>query len=113
MRSILFVGSNSKEDPEMKNKILLALGLSISLFLPSLALAECMHMGEFSRFGLEGQNTVTLYFGSMPTARFDIQNCNVQSSSKIQLLKTDVCDGDEILIDGERCVMLEIKPLGP
>lgn len=97
----------------MKNKILLALGLSICLLFPSLSLAECMHIGGFSRFDLEGKDTVTLYFGSMPVARFDVQNCNVESSSKIQLLKTDVCDGDEILIDGERCNMLEIKPLGP
>ncbi len=113
MSTILFVDSNSKEGQEMKNKTLLILGLTTLFLFPNLSLAECMHMGEFSRFDLAGQNTVTLYFGSMPTARFDIQNCNVQSSSKIQLLKTDVCDGDEILIDGERCVMLEIKPLGP
>ncbi len=112
MSIILIADSNSKEGPEMRDKILLALCLSMLFLFPNQSLAECTSIGRFSNFVLEGQNTVTLYAGSMPVARFDV-NCNVQPSSRIRLLKTDVCDGDDILIDDAKCVMLQIKPLGP
>jgi len=46
-------------------------------------------------------------------ARFDVLDCSVQPSSKIQLIKSDVYDGDEIMIDGSRCRIMEMKPLGP
>jgi hypothetical protein len=49
----------------------------------------------------------------VPVVRFDVQNCDVRASSKIQLLKSYVCDGDEIVIDGKRCVIMEIKQIGP
>jgi hypothetical protein len=97
----------------MKKKIFLTLCLGIVFLLPSLSLAECTSIGAFSNFSLEGANTVVLYAGSSPVARFDVLGCSVQPSSKIQLIKSDVCDGDDILIDGSRCTMMEIKPLGP
>jgi hypothetical protein len=97
----------------MKKKIFLVLCCGIFFLLPNLSSAECMDIGYFNSFTLEGFNTVVLYYGSMPVARFDVENCNVQPSSKIQLLKSYVCDGDEIMIDGKRCVMMQIKPLGP
>ena len=97
----------------MMKKILLALCFAVFFLLPSLSSAECTDIGYFSSFTLEGFNRVILYAGSMPVVRFDVQNCSVQPSSKIQLIRTNVCDGDEIMIDGKRCVMMEIKPLGP
>jgi len=81
--------------------------------IPSLSSAECTTICAFSNFSLEGTNTVVLYAGSSPVARFDVLDCNVQPTSKIQLIKSSVCDGDEIMIDGSRCTMMEIKPLGP
>jgi hypothetical protein len=62
---------------------------------------------------LVGNNTVILFAGSSPVAQFDVLDCSVQPTSRIQLMKSDVCDGDEIMIDGSRCTMMEIKPLGP
>ena len=100
----------------MKKNIFLAfcLGIScISFLLPSLSSAECGDIGWFNRFSLQGENTVVLYAGSMPVVKFDIQNCSVQPSSKIELIKNNVCDGDEIMIDGSRCTMMEIKLMGP
>jgi hypothetical protein len=97
----------------MKKNLFLALFLGIVFLLPNLSSAECTSIGGFSNFSLEGTNTVVLYAGSSPVARFDILGCSVQPSSKIQLIKSDVCDGDEIIIDGSRCTMMEIKPLGP
>ena len=97
----------------MKKKIFLALCLGIFFLLPNFSSAECTDIGYFNSFSLEGVNTVILYAGSVPVVRFDVQNCNVRPSSKIQLLKSYVCDGDEIMIDGKTCVMMEIKPVGP
>ncbi len=101
----------------MEKKTFLLLCFGIFLLLPNLGRAECTDIGFFDRFNLVtsegGFKYVILYAGSMPVVRFDVQNCNVTPSSKIQLLKSNVCDGDEILIDGKRCVMMDIKPLGP
>jgi len=97
----------------MEKNVTRVLCLGIFFLIPSLSLAECMTIGAFSNFSLEGTNTVVLYAGPSPVARFDVLGCNVQPTSKIQLIKTNVCDGDEIMIDGSRCTMMEIKPLGP
>ena len=105
--------STSKEGNRMKKKILFSLCLGIFFLLPGLSSAGCTDIGYFSNFSLEGTNTVILYAGSAPVVRFDVQNCDVRPSSKIQLLKSYVCDGDEIVIDGKRCVIMEIKQIGP
>jgi hypothetical protein len=97
----------------MKKNLFLALCLGVVFLFPNLSSAECTSIGGFSNFSLEGTNTVVLYAGSSPVVRFDVMDCSVQPSSKIQLIKSDVCDGDEIMIDGSRCTMMEIKPLGP
>lgn len=97
----------------MKKNLFLALCLGIVFLLPNPGSAECMDIGGFSNFSLEGTNTVVLYAGSSPVVRFDVLGCSVQPSSRIQLIKSHVCDGDEIIIDGSRCTMMEIKPLGP
>jgi len=97
----------------MKKNLFWAICLGIVFLLPSMSLAECTSIGAFSNFSLEGANTVVLYAGSSPVLRFDVLGCSVQPSSKIQLIKSNVCDGDEIMIDGSRCTMMEIKPLGP
>ena len=97
----------------MKKTIVLSV-LSVSfLILPVLAAADCINIGGFDRFSLQGNNTVILYSASSPVARFDIQNCIVQPSSRIELIRSDVCDGDQILVDGATCTMMEIKSLGP
>ena len=108
-----FVISSGKEVKEMEKNIFAILCFGIFLLIPSLSSAECMTIGAFSNFSLEGTNTVVLYAGPSPVARFDVLACYVQPTSKIQLIKSNVCDGDEIMIDGSRCTMMEIKPLGP
>jgi hypothetical protein len=97
----------------MKKNIFFVLCLAIFLLLPDLSLAECTDLGGFTNFSLEGADTVVLYSGSRPVASFDVEDCSVESSSKIELIKSYVCDGEEILVDGSRCTIMEIKPLGP
>ena len=97
----------------MKKKILLMTCLVAIFLLPNLSSAECTSIGYFNSFSLEASNTVVLYAGSKPILRFDVLGCEVQPSSKIQPIKSNVCDGDDIMIDGFKCTMMEIKPLGP
>jgi hypothetical protein len=79
----------------------------------NLSSAECTSIGYFNSFVIDPPNTVILYTASKPILRFDLLNRTVQPTLKIQPLKSDVCDGDEITIDGFKCTMMEIKPLGP
>ncbi len=88
----------------MKKKTFILAGLGILLLLPSLGLADCCDLGGFTSYAIEGYNTVVLFSGNTPMAKFDVQ-CSIQSDSKVRLLKTYMCDGDEILVDGEKCMV--------
>ena len=78
----------------------------------NLVYAECGSIGGFNRFTIEADGTIVLYAGTIPAARF-FTNCEVQSTSRILPIKSDVCDGDEIMVDGARCAMMDIKIMGP
>ncbi len=87
--------------------------ISFLVLLPGLVWAECGTIGFFNRFAIEGMNTVTLYLGPQAVARFDLQTCSIRPDSTIQLIKNYVCDGDEVIVDGANCTVIEVKPLGP
>jgi hypothetical protein len=76
--------------------------------LPSLTIADCADIGWFNSFSVTG-NKVTLYAGPKPFLAFDVQSCEIKPTSKIQMIKNYICDGDEILIDGLTCVILDVK----
>lgn len=98
-------------------KIWFVFFFAIFFLLPSISRSECTSISYFNNFNLVtlegGAKAVILYFESKPVVQFELQTCKVTSSSRIALLKSYMCDGDEILIDDKRCVILEIKPLGP
>ena len=93
----------------MKKNILILLCLGILLVLPNLILADCVDLGGFNGFILSRGNTVVLYAGSTPTGQFDVQNCDVQPQSRILLARSMVCDGDEVIIDSNRCTVMDVK----
>ncbi len=95
----------------MKRNVLILCGFVLFLLIPGLVLADCDDLGGFTGFVLQGGNTVILYAGSSPTSQFDVQSCNVTPTSSILLLKSMVCDGDEVLIDGTKCTVMNIKSL--
>jgi hypothetical protein len=92
----------------MKKNILILVCLGIFLVLPNLVLADCADLGGFTSFSVTGGNTVTLFSGNTPFVRFDVQ-CDIQQTSKLQLIKGYVCDGDEVLIDGSKCTILNVN----
>ena len=87
----------------MKKKISILVGLSVLFLIPSLGLADCCDLGGFTSYAIEGSNVV-LFAGNTPMAKFSVQ-CSIQDDSKIRLLKTYMCDGDEILVDGSNCMV--------
>ena len=97
----------------MKKKILILVGLSILFLLPSLGLADCCDFGGYDEsFAIEDYNTVILQSkDGRRLGRFRVQ-CSVHSTSKIGLLRSFVCDGDEVLIDGARCMVDRVKESG-
>ena len=91
----------------MKRNILILLCFVSLMVFPNVVLADCADLGGFTSFSLRG-NTITLYSGNTPFVKFDCQ-CDVQSTSRLQLIKGYVCDGDEVLIDGSRCTILNVN----
>jgi hypothetical protein len=95
----------------MKRNMLILVCFGIFLLLPSLVLGDCDDLAGFTNFVLQGSNTVVLYAGSSAIGQFDVQSCNVGQNSTVLLLKSMVCDGDEVMIDGSRCVVMNVKTL--
>jgi hypothetical protein len=91
----------------MKRNFLTLLCLGVALILPTLVLADCADIAGFSSFSISGGNTVTLYSGSDPYVKFDAE-CDIQPTSDLQLIRGYVCDGDEVLVDGSRCTILNV-----
>ena len=93
----------------MKKQILVLLFLGILLILPNLTRAGCVDLGGFNGFLSVRGNTIILYAGSTPTGQFDTHSCEVQPWSRIMLRRSMVCDGDEVVIDGNRCTVMDVK----
>ncbi len=94
----------------MERNILVLVCLGLLLAVPGLALADCADIGGFSSFSVDG-TTVTLFARNKPFVKFDVQ-CGIESTSKLQLIKGYVCDGDEVLVDGSKCTILNIVSSG-
>ena len=92
----------------MKRNFLTLLFLGVVLLLPNLVLADCADIGVFNSFSVSEGNTVTLYSRNTPFVKFDVQ-CDVQPASNLQLIKGYVCDGDEVLVDGSKCTILNVN----
>ena len=92
----------------MKKNILFLVCLSILIILPNLVLADCVDIAGFSSFSVTGSNTVTLYSMNKPFVKFDVQG-SIDPTSKLQLIKSYVCDGDEVLVDGFKSTILNVR----
>ncbi|HUL21186.1 MAG TPA: hypothetical protein VLZ10_07005 [Thermodesulfobacteriota bacterium] len=91
----------------MKKNIAILVCLGILVVLPNLVLADCAAIGGFSSFSVSGGNTVTLYSGGTPYVKFDVQG-SIDPTSKLQLIKGYMCDGDEVLVDGSKTTILNV-----
>jgi hypothetical protein len=91
----------------MKRKSILLVGLLLFLCLPSLGLADCAPLGRMDHWIVREDGRVIFYAGSVPLGTADL-NCDVDSTSTITLLQDSVCDGDDILVNGQRCSIISL-----
>jgi hypothetical protein len=91
-------------------KIWVVLSLMILLF-PTFVSADCADLGRFTNWILESSHTVVFYDGKTPLARVQIPYCDITPLSTIRLLKSYVCDADQIIIDGVTCDIIAVKIL--
>ena len=91
-------------------KICLVLSVTILLF-PAFVSADCADIGRFTSWYLETSHTIIFYMGETPLARLEIPNCEMNPLSTIRLIKSYVCDSDEIMVDGIACRVITVKVL--
>lgn len=95
----------------MKRRILIAVIFLILSFFPAWVSADCLDLGEFTHWVLENEHTAVFYRQMRPMARLDIPNCGMGPSSNIRLIKSYVCDSDEIMVDDEKCRIMTLTVL--
>ena len=95
----------------MKKKRLILISFGILLLIPTLALADCLDLGGFSSWVLEDTHTIVFYMEVRPIARLEIPDCRIYPSSNIRLIKSYVCDTDDIMIDNEKCSIITVNVL--
>lgn len=92
----------------MKNKIFILLSVSALLFSPNFAVSDCMDFGRVTNWYVQDENTIIAYRQNMPVAKIVLQDCTVNSSSNIRLMKSYMCDEDSLIIDGEKCAIMSL-----
>jgi len=93
---------------DMKGNILILLCLSIPLVLPNLASSDCTDFGRVTGWYVQDDKNIIFYARNSPIAKVVLQDCKVNVSSNIRFLKTYMCDGDRLLIDGEECSIMDL-----
>jgi len=105
---VFLVQGYSERRYKMKKNILMLLCLGILLVPPNLVLADCADLEGFTSFSVTAGNTVTLYSINTPFVKFDVQG-SIDPTSKLQLIKGYVCEGDEVLVDGFKSTILNVN----
>jgi hypothetical protein len=78
------------------------------LFSPVPAFSDCTDLSLMTSWYVQGDQSIVFYRGNSPLAQVDLQDCTVNSSSNVRLIKTYVCDGDQIVIDGQECNIMTV-----
>jgi hypothetical protein len=91
----------------MKAKRILLIGFFLC-FLPNLGLADCTDLTRMTSRVIQDEETILFYSGNTLLATVVLDDCPLDSSVNIRLLKNYVCDGDEILINGQLCTIMTV-----
>ena len=92
----------------MERKILVLLSLVILWFMPTFAFSDCVDLGRSTGWYVQGAHTIIFYEGTRPLADVDTWDCTLNPSSNIRLLQKYICDGDKIIVDGNRCNIMSV-----
>ena len=89
-------------------KKVIYVGLFI-LFLPNLALTDCVDVRRTTSYYIQGAHNVILYNRLTPVAYINVPWCNIFSDSTVQVSTAYLCDSDKIIIDGEPCPIFTVR----
>ncbi len=93
----------------MGKKMVILMALAIVLLCPGLVLSDCMDLRRSTSFYVAGGHSIIFYSGLMPIGRVEVPYCSLSPSSSVSLIKTYVCDGDKIMIDGSGCTITSVS----
>ena len=93
----------------MKTKIFILLSLSILLLSPNMVLSDCLDLGGFTSWKIEGDHTILFYRQNSPIAKVNLKGCTVTESSTVRLTKSYVCNSDSLIVDGQECAIMTIS----
>ena len=93
----------------MGKKVAVLLGVAVVLVSPSIVFSDCVDLGRANSWYVQGGHSIIFYSGPTPVARVTVPYCTLSSSSSVRLLKSYVCDGDKIIIDGSACMIMTIS----
>ena len=93
----------------MGKKTAILMGLAIILLCPGLVLSDCIDFRRSTSFYVAGGHSIIFYSGLRPIGRVEVPYCAPSPSSNVQLMKTYMCDGDNIMIDGSQCTIMSVS----
>jgi hypothetical protein len=92
----------------MRQIMLVLLCVSIPLLFPGLVLSDCLDLGGFTSWSVEGNHTILFYRQNAPIAKVSLKGCSVTATSAVSLTKSYVCDSDRLIVDGQECAIMTI-----
>jgi hypothetical protein len=93
----------------MGKKMVILMGFAFVLFCPGLVLSDCVHFERYNSFYVQGGHEIIFYSGVRPIAHVDVPYCLLSPSSSVRLIDSYVCDGDYIMIDGSKCLIMSVS----
>ena len=92
----------------MGKMIIILLGFSLLLLSPGPVLCDCADFTRMTSWAVQGSSTVIFYTGNLSFAQVDLQDCTVDPSSNIRIMKSYVCDSDSLMVNGQECAIMSL-----
>ena len=93
----------------MGKKALILFSFSLLFLAPSLAMSDCADFTRMTSWAALGSRSMIFFAGNLPIASVNLQNCTVDSSSNIRVMKRYVCDSDSVIVDGQQCAIMTLN----
>jgi hypothetical protein len=78
------------------------------LVSPALSLSDWTDLGIATSTNVEGPHTILFYRQNTLLATVVLEDCTVNASSNIRLMKSYVCGDDSLLVDDQQCFIMEL-----
>jgi hypothetical protein len=92
----------------MGTKMFVFLGFLVLIFLPNIAVSDCVDLGRVTGWFVQGEDTVLFYNQNTPVAKVVMKDCTLNSSSNVRLMKSYLCDEDGLIVDDQQCAIMTL-----